>query len=517
MLAGASGLGEKSPWYRCYVLTVLLIFTIHNMATRNLPSYLVTVQVPGCEGVCNGVASAPLCGTKKWDNFTGTPTNFEVCQICRSGGGSNIAAALQSGSVLSQAEVFAFALKAPRDANYYNMADGACMHDWQYGLLIGYGFALVFGIGSIPAGWVCDRRGRVDVASMSLLVWSVATSMQATSHDFWSLVGCRAVIGFAQAFAIPAAVSIGSDLFESQRERQNMAMAVLSVGFYLGSGCASFSIWFAQLFGWRWAVLIAGTTGIALAGLLQLTVKEPARTEFSAPLSLTDVRESVFVNSRVARWCLLASAAKMLAAFVLGSFLPIWYSRQNLPGYSNVAYAGCNALIIAAGGLLATFSGSWVSGYWRQYDYCAPCWVGVIGSVLSIPLVFSVVFVRHFVGSMICLFALVLVSEGWFAPTIELVQRGIRKSHRAQAVPMFITATTLGANLGPALIGFMDPGDARVGVHIVSVVVVANIVAAVGFLFAAREIMLDPVAAIDDHDEELHKSKSSISQWLAPF
>merc|ERR1719506_2617490 len=137
------------------------------------------------------------------------------------------------------------------------------------------------------------------------------------------------MIGFAQAFAIPAAISIGSDVFESQRDRHNMAMAVLSVGFYVGSGCASFSIWFAQLLGWRWAVLFAGTTGIALAGLLQLTVKEPARTEFSAPCSSTGVRESVFVNSRVVQWCLLASAAKMLAAFVLGSFLPVWYSRQN--------------------------------------------------------------------------------------------------------------------------------------------------------------------------------------------
>merc|ERR1719188_2094396 len=44
------------------------------------------------------------------------------------------------------------------DASFYNLADGACMYQWEYGILIGYGFAIVFAIGSAPAGWVCDRR-----------------------------------------------------------------------------------------------------------------------------------------------------------------------------------------------------------------------------------------------------------------------------------------------------------------------------------------------------------------------
>jgi len=398
------------------------------------------------------------------------------------------------------------------------MADGACIHDWQYGLLIGYGFAIVFGIGSIPAGWVCDRRPRVGIATASLVVWSVATAVQATAHDFWSLLGCRAALGLAQAFAIPATISIGSDVFTSKRERQNMAMIVLSAGFYLGSGCASFSIWFAEILGWRWAVLLAGLSGLVLAAVLHFTVAEPQRTEFSAPCSFIGVREEVFIKSRVARWCLLAASAKMLSAYVLGTFLPIWYARKVLPGYSNTAYAGYNALIIAFGGLLSTCMGSLLGAYWGERDSRAPCWIGFIGAVLSIPLIFLVVLAPSFRSSMMFFFALNLASESWFAPVIMLVQRSVRQSHRTQAVPMFLVATTLGANVGPALVGFLDTGGASVGGHIAWVTVVANLVAAVAFLCTAREITLDPVAAgVGDQDEDCPKSVGGALRWLAPF
>ncbi|CAK0896500.1 unnamed protein product, partial [Prorocentrum cordatum] len=170
-----------------------------------------------------------------------------------------------------------------QDASFYNMADGACLYQWEYGILIGFGFTLVFGAGSLFAGWVCDRRSRVVVASASLMVMSVATALQASAHSFLYLLVFRAIIGLAQAFAMPAAISILSDYFV---EKQKVAVGVLSVGLYLGSGCASFSLLFAMALGWRWAVLLAGLVGIALAPVLYHTVKEPERTIFNAPCNL---------------------------------------------------------------------------------------------------------------------------------------------------------------------------------------------------------------------------------------
>ncbi|CAK0896499.1 unnamed protein product, partial [Prorocentrum cordatum] len=336
-------------WYRLYVLFILLLLSTWNLATRNLPSYLVTVPVPECESVCEGIAYHPLCGKNAVDTFPrGTPTRYQLCQLCRArvvptppqqGPPAAMIAAEQVASGAADTKGASLSVDGPgawansrrmqvkfgvassqlqlraqddpqilvtggtptkvsygdvmedvpwsdswgQDASFYNMADGACLYQWEYGILIGFGFTLVFGAGSLFAGWVCDRRSRVVVASASLMVMSVATALQASAHSFLYLLVFRAIIGLAQAFAMPAAISILSDYFV---EKQKVAVGVLSVGLYLGSGCASFSLLFAMALGWRWAVLLAGLVGIALAPVLYHTVKEPERTIFNAPCNL---------------------------------------------------------------------------------------------------------------------------------------------------------------------------------------------------------------------------------------
>lgn len=509
MFADNLDLDQKSSSYKLYVLALLLVVCIHNLTARNLPSYLITVQVPGCEDKCAGVATPPLCGDARWTQFPAdqTPTRYEACQICRSGstypavtssklkpmGQENrTAVRLMAVDTVQRQEV----LHASNlyNATFYNMADGACLHDWEYGILIGYGFAMVFAIGSIPAGYIVDIKPRIAVASISLFIWSLATSLQASAHGFLFLLCSRAALGLSQAFAMPAAISMIADIF---RDQLHMAMVVLSVGLYVGQALASLSIWFALLLGWRWTVLLSGWTGILIAGLLLFTVKDPPRSPegWVSPVSMQLVIDEVFYKSRVARLLLVAASAKLLAAYVLSSYLALWFARSNMPGYSNSAYAGWNALVIVSGGLLSTFVGSYLGEYWSKLDHRAPCWIGVAGSIISLPLLCLVLTLNSFTWSMLCLFLLLLASESWFAPTMTLLRQSVRQSVRGQAVSMFLVATTLVANIGPAIVGFCDPGTEVVGVHILWITLAANIAAAVAFFWTATEIDLDPVAA----------------------
>lgn len=562
----------KSAWYRIYVLFILLVVCIDNLAVRNLPSYLITVPVPECETICSGVAYRPLCGRNQITEFPldRSPTRFEACQLCRAkivptvSAIQNVTGNLVEGNVSQvrslsvAAPPIAFAKSrrqvqftatdsmahysdsggqdpvydgqisvdnvpwaegAGQDATFFNMADGACLYHWQYGLLIGYGFSIIFAIGSIGAGVLCDLRPRVPIAAAALMAWSVATAMQASAHSFVFLLGCRAVIGLAQAFAMPAAISITADYFT---DKQNVAVAVLSVGLYLGSGCASFTILFAEALGWRWAVLLAGLIGIAITPVLYHTVQEPERNEWSAPCTIQVVVDEVFDKSRVARMLILAASAKMLAAYTFSAFLPIWYSRSGLDGYTNNAYAGWNALVISSGGLVSALLGSYLGHKWSQRDACAPCWIGLIGAVCSLPLICVVLLTNSFSVSMLCFFLLLLVSESWFGPTVALLQRSVRPSVRFQAVSMFLVASTLAANLGPGIVGFLDSGTERIGLHILWISLVANVAAGAAFLFTAREIMIDPVAATvapsrgtrDDADHELGAgNKAGTAHW----
>lgn len=546
---------DRSVWYQVYVLLVLLVVCVCNLAMRQLPSYLITVPVPDCEPLCKGLATNPLCNKDKLTDFPQgrLPTPYEVCQLCRSRvlprPGTNFSLSALPGwkeaqeapfwgdegkSWARQAEAAKFSSAAPavalaaevledqpgkgflgvdgadltvvrdsgfvpywaenlgQDASFYNIADGACMYQWEYGILIGYGFALVFAVGSVPAGYICDRRSRVVVASSALMVWSVATALQASAHDFLFLLVCRAFIGLAQAFAMPALVSLTADYFA---ERQDAALAVLSVGQYLGAGAASFSILFAEFIGWRWAVLLAGIMGIAVTVLLYHTVREPERTEWSAPCAISVVAEEIFEKSRVARMLIVAASAKMLAAYCFAAFLPLWYSRKGLDGYTNNAYAWWNAIIITAAGLLSAGGGSYLGHRWSQVDSRAPCWIGLFGAVASIPLICITLGTGNFTVSMVCFFFLLLITESWTGPTMALLQAAVRRSVRGQAVSMFLIASTLVANLGPALMGFIDPGGHKIGVHLLWISVTANVVAALAYMWTAREISVDPVAA----------------------
>mmetsp|Transcript_95916 Transcript_95916/g.222356 ORF Transcript_95916/g.222356 Transcript_95916/m.222356 type:complete len:537 (-) Transcript_95916:102-1712(-) len=504
---------DKPPlpaWYRIYVLLVLLSVIVCCLATRNLPSYLITVPVPDCEAVCKGVTTSPLCGRHVMHSFPAdrSPTRKEACKLCRLRVLPHEAQPLSMvlrpllhrqkatlwGAVPDETNVLDAGLPwaegLGEDAAFYNIADGSCLYHWEYGILIGYGFALVYAIGAVPAGWVCDRRPRVAVLSTSLLAWSVATSMQAASHNFIFLLGCRAVVGLSQAFCMPAAFSLTADYFS---ERQNLAVAVLSLGGYFGSGCASFSILFTGLLGWRWAVLLAGLMGVALTPVLYHTVNEPERSTFSAPCSNYVVRQEIFEKSRVARMLIVASSGKMLAAASLSAFLPIWYSRRGLNGYTSTGFACWNALVVCLGGLLAAVLGHTLGRVWGRYDARAPCWVGLLGAIFSIPLLCVILLTPSFGASMLCFFLLLLLGEAWLPPTMTLLQGRVRQSVRGQAVSLFLAVATLAANVGPALVGILDPGGERVGLHLLWISLTANVIAGVFFLLTAWEIKIDPV------------------------
>jgi len=325
------------------------------------------------------------------------------------------------------------------------------------------------------------------------------------------------MLGLAQAFGMPAALSIAADHFSKQ---QGLVVAVLSVGgSQLGSGCATLSILLAGLVGWRWAVLFFAFIGIALVPVLLFTIPEPPRTEWSAPCPLDVVYEEVFEKSRVSRMLIAASSAKLLAAYSLSAFLPVYYARSNLEGYSSSAFVAWNASAVCISGIFSAALGYFISEHWKRVDVKAPCYIGLIGAIASIPIACGVLLATNFYQSMLFYVLLQLVGEAWFGPTISLLQASVRRSVRGQAVSMALVAVTLIANLGPALVGFVSLNADHMWVHLMWMVLMANVVAAFAFLWTAREIGVDPIAAgfgsKADFGEPLPSARPAATHWAA--
>ncbi|MDC1443479.1 MFS transporter [Gammaproteobacteria bacterium] len=149
----------------------------------------------------------------------------------------------------------------------------------QLGLLIGFAFALFYTVIAIPIAWLADRYNRVNILSIALATWSGFTALTGMATNFWQIGLARMGVGIGEAGGSPPSHSIISDMYP--KEERAGALGVYAMGIPFGIMAAYFAT--ASLMGsggdvdWRRIFIFLGLTGIALAGIVRLTLKEPSR------------------------------------------------------------------------------------------------------------------------------------------------------------------------------------------------------------------------------------------------
>lgn len=169
----------------------------------------------------------------------------------------------------------------------------------QLGLLIGLAFAMFYTIVAIPIAWLADRYSRVNILSIALATWSGFTALTGLAGNFVQMGFARMGVGIGEAGGSPPSHSIISDMY-SKEERAG-ALGVYSMGIPLGIMAAYFIT--ASLMGssgqdvdWRRIFIFLGITGIVLAIIVKLVLREPVRgaMEFN---SRTDIVQPPFKES----------------------------------------------------------------------------------------------------------------------------------------------------------------------------------------------------------------------------
>jgi MFS family permease len=150
----------------------------------------------------------------------------------------------------------------------------------ELGLLIGLAFATFYTLIAIPIAWLADRYSRVNILSIALAVWSGFTALTGLATNFMQIGLARMGVGIGEAGGSPPSHSIISDLY-SKEERAG-ALGVYSMGIPLGIMAAYFAT--ASLMGssgedvdWRRIFVFLGLTGIGLAVVVKLVLREPVR------------------------------------------------------------------------------------------------------------------------------------------------------------------------------------------------------------------------------------------------
>jgi MFS family permease len=148
--------------------------------------------------------------------------------------------------------------------------------DAQLGWLGGLSFALLYTALGIPIARMAERKSRVNIISIAIVVWSAFTALCGFATSYVMLLLCRVGVGVGEAGLSPPAHSLISDYFEPKKRAT--ALSIYSLGIPFGTMFGAIAGgWIAQNVSWQAAFMLVGLPGIAVAIAIKLLVKEPPR------------------------------------------------------------------------------------------------------------------------------------------------------------------------------------------------------------------------------------------------
>jgi MFS transporter, Spinster family, sphingosine-1-phosphate transporter len=124
-------------------------------------------------------------------------------------------------------------------------------------------------------GYLGDRWQRKGLIAFGVFSWSVGTILSGFCYQYWTLLGCRVLVGLGEASYAVLAPAWLSDLFP--KERRNNALTIFYAATPVGSALGYLVGGLAVADGgWREGFLWAGAPGLLFA-LMLLAITEPHR------------------------------------------------------------------------------------------------------------------------------------------------------------------------------------------------------------------------------------------------
>ncbi|HUB78179.1 MAG TPA: MFS transporter [Bryobacteraceae bacterium] len=130
----------------------------------------------------------------------------------------------------------------------------------QYGWILGV-FSITYASSAPFAGAIIDGIGLNRGISLAVGLWSAAGIATGFTRGLSGLMGCRAVLGIAEAGGVPAVgKAVHTYLRPPERAMGNaMNQAGISLGMILAPPLAT---WIAVRYGWRMAFVLTGVLGL---------------------------------------------------------------------------------------------------------------------------------------------------------------------------------------------------------------------------------------------------------------
>ena len=231
----------------------------------------------------------------------------------------------------------------------------------QLGSLIGI-LSVTWGIWAIAMGPVSDRIGRKKILVVTMVAFSLLSSLSGLATSFASLMLIRAVMGVAEGAFTPASVAATGEASLPSRRGFNQGLQ-LSMFSLLGLGFAP--IVATQLLrvvpSWHWVFMISAVPGLIVAALIARTLRERPRSELTASThGAAKPRWTALFASRNVWLAMAAILCAMAGIFVVSAMVPT-YLVEVL--HLDTQSMGFVVSAIGFGGFIGSFGVAGVSDY----------------------------------------------------------------------------------------------------------------------------------------------------------
>jgi predicted MFS family arabinose efflux permease len=356
----------------------------------------------------------------------------------------------------------------------------------QFGAIGGLAFALLYSALGIPLAYLADRTSRSAVVAGSLAVWSAFTAVCGAAVGYWTLFFARLGVGVGEAGGVAPSYALIADYFPPDRRAR--ALAIFSLGVPLGLGGGSFiGAHLAAWFGWRAAFAIMGVSGLILAPVVRLVVRDRPKL---APISTQAPLSNVFpMLARKPAFWLLAFASS--ASSLCGYGLALWTPKVMMLsfGLDLVSTGNFLASLLLIGGCAGVFAGGWLADRLGAADRGWYAKLPAIAWLISVPTWgFGL-----FAPSLWIAWPLLLIGNAvnilWLGPVTTAVQHLVPRPMRSTASASFLLINNLiGLGVGPWLMGRLS--DALKASHGVDALRDAAVACLVFYLLAAFLMLL---------------------------
>jgi len=393
----------------------------------------------------------------------------------------------------------------------------------ELGLLIGLAFAVFYTTVAIPIAWLADRYNRVNILSIALATWSGFTALTGLATNFVQIGLARMGVGIGEAGGSPPSHSIISDMYP--KEERASALGVYAMGIPIGVMAAYFVT--AALIGtssddvnWRKIFVFLGVSGILLAIIVKLVIREPVRgaMEFNDQKEITKPPfvESLKTLLRIPAWW------AMCFGIAFGSFVS--YSKSAFhtkylvtldPSFdfqTLVIILGVINGITYAGG---AFFGARLADKWGKRDIRAYGWLPAISITLCLPIGIAAWWSPTVEMNLIFTSFFLLFMGIYLGPSFAIAQTLAPIHMRAMSTALFFfILNMIGLGLGPSISGWMiDLFNANYGSvesirYAMTVTSLMFIPSIISFLIVARKLPKDWADA-EKNNLELAKGETS--------